>query len=218
MSLQTFGLIADIQTLLVAIGAVLSLIKFKARQLYIKLLGLSLILSVLGDLVSRLIYLSGSNPNYGASAYYILVFPLISLIYFHAVGKRKAAFFTISSVLFVLFAIVNLLFIQKSSINSYTLIVKSIIVIIYALYYFYWLLRELPTSQLQRLPMFWINSAYMIYFSGNLFLFVFTSYLVNVLNNNLLVYWTLHNVLGIIEGLMIIVALWMDLRNIKSPY
>lgn len=202
---------------LFAIGCVMTFIKTKIRDYYIIILGLSLVTSVAADLAA--FFLRGiANPNYAASLYQILVFPLISLIYFYAVGKRKGTFFTIAAIVFVLFAIVNLLFIQKSSINSYTLIVKSIIVIIYAIYYFYWLLRELPTSQLQRLPMFWINSAYIIYFSGNLFLFVFTSYLVHVLNNNLLVYWTLHNVLGIIEGLMIIVALWMDLRNIKSPY
>jgi len=215
MSLEKFLLIADIQIFLFAIGSVLALVKFKVRQYYIVLLGFSLIASVGGDMISGL--LKGiANPNYGATAYYIIIFPIISAIFYQAVGKRYRDIFLFLSVTMVLFALINVLFIQKEKINSYTLIAQSIIIICYSLYYFYWLLQELPTSQLQRLPMFWINSAYIIYFSGNLFLFVFTSYLVNVLNNDLLVYWTLHNVLGIIEGTMIIVALWMDLQNIKS--
>jgi hypothetical protein len=216
VSRETFVLIANFQILFFAIGAVLAFAQFKVRRFYIKLLGFTLIASVLGDLSSYALRSFGVRVNYGASVYYILVFPLISLLYFHSLRKRNAWFFITISILYVLFGLVNLSFIQQSDINSYTLILMSVIVIIYSLYYFYWLLREIPTSQLQRLPMFWVNSAYIIFFSVNLFLFVFTSHLVHVLNNNLLVYWTLHNVLGIIEGLMIIVALWMDLRNIKS--
>jgi hypothetical protein len=193
----------------------LSFIKYKSRQYYVVLLGFTLIASVCGDLISH--FLRGiANPNYGSSGYQIVVFPIISSIYYHAIDRKHKFFFTLIAILYIAFGLLNMLLIQKSSINSYTLIIKSIILICYSIYYFYWLIRELPTAQLHRLPMFWINSAYIIYFSGNLFLFVFTSYLVNVLNNDLLVYWTLHNVLGIIEGLMIIVALWMDLRNIKS--
>jgi hypothetical protein len=216
MSLQRFLLIADIQTFLFAVGAILALIKPKARQGYIILLGVCLIASVAGNFSSVLLKTLKLNVNYGPSVYYILIMSFISAIYYQAIGKRHKKKFVFITILYTLFGIINVLFVQQKDINSYTLIIQSIIVIVYALYYFYWLIRELPTSQLHRLPMFWINAAYIIYFSGNLFLFVFTSYLVNVLNNDLLVYWTLHNVLGIIEGLMIIVALWMDLQNIKS--
>jgi hypothetical protein len=216
MSLQRFLLIADVQTFLFAVGALLSFIKPKVRQHYIILLGFGLVASVAGNFSSVLLKSLKLNVNYGPSVYYIISFPIISAIYYYAVNRKHKDIFILASTLCILFGVVNVLFIQQRDINSYTLIVQSIIVICYALYYFYWLIRELPTAQLHRLPMFWINSAYIIYFSGNLFLFVFTSYLVNVLNNDLLVYWTLHNVLGIIETLMIIVALWMDLRNIKS--
>jgi hypothetical protein len=214
MTLKSFLLIADIQTALFAIGATLSFLKYKVRQHYVVLLGFTLVASVCGDISSFL--LRGiTNPNYAATVYDIIVFPLITTIYYNSVGGRHKRLFIFISIAVVLFTIINVAFIQKSSINSYTLVIQSIVIICYCLYYFYWLLRELPTSQLHLLPMFWINSAYILFFSGNLFLFVFTSYLVNVLNNDLLVYWSLHNVLGIIEGLMIIVALWMDLRNIR---
>jgi hypothetical protein len=214
MSLRTFLLIAEIQIALFAIGAILSFIKIKSKQQYIVLLGFALAASVTADFT--VFFLHGMTRNYAASIYNMIAFSIISAIYYHAVGKQNKKVFTTLSVVFVLFALVNVLFIQRSSINSYTLIFQSIVIICYSLYYFYWLIRELPTAQLHLLPMFWINSAYILFFSGNLFLFVFTSYLVNVLNNDLLVYWTLHNVLGIIESVMIIVALWMDLRNITS--
>jgi hypothetical protein len=91
----------------------------------------------------------------------------------------------------------------------------SALIIFYALYYFYWLLKELPTTRLHRLPMFWINAAHIIFYSGNIFLFGLTSYIVNVLKDNLLVYWMLHNALGLLQASMFIIASVMDLRRIK---
>ena len=217
MTLGSFMFIAKLQMSIFAICALLSLIKYRTRDLYIKILGFALVFSVAADLSAGILHDLKISVNYGSSIYRLGAFPLISLLYFYALGRRLAKFFIIINIIYFIFGATNLLFIQKSAINTYTLILNSILVIIFSLYYFYWLLRVLPTAQLQRLPMFWLNSAHIIYFSGNLFLFVFTSYLVNVLNNNLLVYWTIHNILGIIEGFMIIVALWLDLQNIKSP-
>jgi hypothetical protein len=217
MTLESFMVIVRLQMCVFAIGAILCFTSYKTKDLYIKILGFALICSVVGDLSADVLRAIKINPNYASSVYRLISFPLLSLIYFYALGKKGEKVFLIINVCYLIFGMVNMLFYQKSSINTYTLILESILIIIFSLYYFYWLLSALPTAQLQRLPMFWLNSAHIIYFSGNLFLFVFTSYLVNVLNNNLLVYWTIHNILGIIEGLMIIVALWLDLQNIKSP-
>ena len=217
MTLQTFLLIVRLQSILFGLGAILSVIKYKARQTYIKLLGLTLFSSVVGNEAANVLHHYKISVNYSSTTFYLAIIPLISSVYFYAMNKQKRNAFIIVPCLYVAFALINVVFIQRSSINSYTLIIQSILVIILCLYYFYWLLEELPTSQLHRLPMFWINSAYMIFYSGNLFLFVFTSYLVNVLNNQLLVYWSLHNILGIIQATMMSIGLWMDLRNIKSP-
>ena len=217
MTLKSFMFIAQLQMIIFAIGALICFIKYRIKDFYIKILGFALAISVAADFSSGILHGLKINVNYGSSVYGLVSFPLISLIYYYVLGEKNKKLYLVVNIAYLTFGLVNMLFIQRSTINTYTLIIKSIIFILFSLYYFYWLLKELPTSQLQRLPMFWINSAYIIYFSGNLFLFVFTSYLVNVLNSDLLVYWSLHNILGIIEGFMIIVALWLDLQNIKSP-
>jgi hypothetical protein len=217
---QSAPLLKKIEKLLLSIfaaGTLVLLLIYRPSEIYIKFLGLGLLASVIGDFSAGFLHDLKINVNYSASIYRIIAFPLISTLYFYALGKQHRKSFFYINIAYFIFAVLNVLFIQKSTINTYALVLNSILVIIFCLYYFYWLLKELPTAQLQRLPMFWINSAFIIYFSGNLFLFVFTSYLVHVLNSNLLVYWTIHNILGIIEGLMIVIALWLDLRNIKSP-
>ncbi len=222
MTLEQFHTIGNIQIAFYFLGAIFSFIQFQKREMYVKLIGVFCVACAFGDLSSYLLYYLklnhylNTNANYGASIFYILCFPILSFIYYLAIGRNNKRILISIAVFYFLFGVLNLLFIQKETINSYSTTLLSIIIITYCLYYFYWLLKELPTMHLHGLPMFWINSAFMVYFSGNLFLFVFTSYLVQVLNSNLLVYWSLHNFLGIIEFSLIIFALWIDLQNIKS--
>ncbi|MEO7989040.1 MAG: hypothetical protein ABI663_05825 [Chryseolinea sp.] len=222
MTFKQFDFIAQIQIGFYIVATVFSFVRFHHREAYIKLIGLYCAASAVADLSSLLFYflklnhVVSINVNYAASVFHILALPLLSMVYYITLGKSQKKQLVSITVIYSLVGITNLLFIQKETINSYTLILQSIIIIGYCVYYFYWLIKELPTMYLHRLPMFWINSAFMVFYSGNLFLFVFTSYLVHVLNNNLLVYWSLHNFLGMIKFSMIIFALWTDLQNIKS--
>jgi hypothetical protein len=217
MTLERFLLIANMNPALTLIGLMLVLFRFNRKQTYIRLLGALLALSLMASALSLLFRnVFGMSPNYGASLYNFFDLPVIILIFLSATKRKFGATDGVVLALYTCLALYNILFFQKQEINSYTLILKSAIVITYSLNYFYWLLMKLPTTELHRLPMFWINSSWIIFFSGNFFLFAFTSYLVHGLNNDLLLYWTLHNVLSIIETLMIIFALWVDFRNIKS--
>jgi len=219
MSLETFLIIAHGQTLFSLLGFLLTL-RAKPSQSVVRIMGLLFLFSFLAQIGSLALGKPGfdiANPNYSASLYGILEVPLLSWLYFSAVGQKNyGRVFASIAVAFVLFATYNLVFIQKESINSYSLIVGSIITILYSLFYFYWLLRELPTLHLHKFPMFWINSGWIIFSSGNLFLFAFTSYLVNVLNNNLLYYWSMFNFLAIIKSSMIVYGIWLDRQNTKS--
>lgn len=213
MNIERFLLIANIESILSGLGFLLTLIRIKERSIYIKLVGITLFLSFLSHWAAGLLHEKKINPNYSSSVYYILLLPIVSLIYYYAFGKNHKNIFLTVTILSFLLTTLNLLFFQKSDINSYSFILQSIIIIAYTLFYFFHLLKELPTMNLQGLPMFWINSAYIIFHSGALLLYVFSSYLVNELNNNLLVYWTFHNVLSILEVVMLLVAIILDLRN-----
>jgi hypothetical protein len=129
--------------------------------------------------------------------------------------KKHAWMYISATAAFALFAIVNALFIQKTAPNSYTNIPHSAVLIIYALFYFYFLMRDLPAQHVHRLPMFWFNSAVLFFHAGAFFLFSFTAYLVNVLRNDLIVYWSFHNLLSIIEHIIILIGVWYDFSSLK---
>lgn len=83
---------------------------------------------------------------------------------------------TILAVVFTGFAIVNVLFLQGfDSNNSYTRAIQGICMIVLALLYFLKLARELKVERLEKEPLFWFNAGILMFFSGNLFIYLYSN-------------------------------------------
>jgi len=218
MTIEQVVTLAHIQTALSAIVAILCLVKFKSRDRVIRLIGLVFMTSFLANVTALAFHVFTSlnafiNTTY--PAFSIISFVLISRVYYISLRTIHVRWFVLSAVIFIAFAFINLFFIQKLDLNSYTNIFYSAILIIYCLLYFYILMRDLPSLYVHQLPMFWFNSALLIFHSGVFFLFSFTSYLVNVLKNDLLIYWSFHNILSIIEHFIVLIGVYYDLKFLR---
>jgi hypothetical protein len=218
MTLETLTYIAHTQTALSAIVAFFALIKFNSRDIYIRLIGLAYLLGFLGNISGLLLHSIGLNlyVNIPQSIYQLMIIGVISCLYYQALNKRYGKWFLIIALCSTTFALISLLFIQKHFISSYHNLLDSFIIIGYCIFYFYRLMVELPSINLQRMPMFWFNSAFLFYYAGALILFVFTSYIVNVLKDNLITYWIFHNTLSICEHVLVLIGLSYDLSSPKE--
>jgi len=217
MTLETYLLTFKIQTVLAALVTVLSFIYFDKRQLEVKLLGLTFLLSFINDQMVDVFDLRGKEVNIPSAVYGIVAFIPLSLLYNKALNGRYRTGITILAILYLTFAILNSCFIQKEEINTYNYSFSAIVFLFYSILYFYRLMVDLPVQHLHRVPMFWFNAGMLIFNAGTLFLYLFTTYLVEVLHNDLLIYWTFHNIMNVIQLLVVMIGLWQDLRNIKSP-
>lgn len=215
MTLQTFLLIVQFQVVLSVLVVLMSVLHFRQKSTETKLIGLTFTFSVIFYFSVGLLQLKGKNVNIPQSISAIFYFLVLTVMYNVALRGRYKKVFLAVAIFFVTFAVSNLLFGQQNDNNTYSKAVRSIILICYCIVYCYRLLVDLPVQHLQRVPMFWFNSAVLIFNAGTLFLFLFTTYLVEVLHNDLLIYWTFHNILNIIQHLVIMIGLWMDLQNIK---
>ena len=218
MNLKTFLIIVGIQTFLSGLIAALALYKWKDRTEVVKLIGMLFALSFLCNF-SALVVIRKYFPsfvNLPGSIYDLCLVPMLTLIYNAALHKKYARALTVIAILYVVGAVINLIFYQ-TVIASFNKLTISFVIIFCGVFYFYRLMKDLPTFHLTRLPMFWFNSAFLIYGSGALFLFAFLDYLVNVLNNNLLVYWTFHNLLLIFHQLLIIVGIAYEIGAAVKP-
>lgn len=218
MTLQILNIFLYTQTALSAVIVFLAFKNFKSRDNYVRLIGLVFLLSFLANTTAFILYHSGLRKfvNFPQSGYDIAVLCIISLLYYAALHKRYGKFFLVVTACFLIFSLFNFIFLQKEAINSYNKFLSSFIVLCYCIFYFYRLMVELPSTHLQRMPMFWFNAAFLIYHAGTIFLFAFTTYLTNVLKNDLVTYWSFHNVLSIIEHILVIIGLSYEYHAFKT--
>ena len=218
MTIEIYLSLAVAQTILSAIVAILSLIRYRSRSLIVKLIGWIFLASFLANMASW--FLIGTTLRVFVNASYpislIISLGLYSIVYYDLLHKKNRGWFVLAASIFTIFALINLFFIQKTAPNSYSYLLNSAIIIVYCLLYFYVLIQDLPSLYVHHLPMFWFNSALLIFHAGTFFLFSFHVYLVNVLKNNMLVYWSFHNMLSIVEHMIFLIGLYYDLRLLKS--
>lgn len=214
--MEKYLLLAHTQTILSAVVATLCFIPFKSRSAVVRLVGFVFLASFLANVSAWMFIQSGTFLRYinvPYPIYAIISLCLYSRLYFILLHKKRVGIFIFVACVFVVFALINIFFIQKTAHNSYSFLLHSAILIVYSLLYFFTLMNDLPSLHVHHLPMFWFNAGLLIFHAGTFFLFSFTAYLVNVLKNNLIIYWSFHNVLSIVEHLVFLVGLYYDLRQ-----
>jgi hypothetical protein len=217
VSTDTFLFIGNINTGLSAIVVFLSLYKFSKREIYIKLIGLLFFIGFICDITALVLGKLGQTQyiNFPQSIYDFILILLTCWIYY-IILKGRYKWMIAIGIIIVIFFFVNIFFIQKESINSYNKFLSSGFIILYCIFYFYNLMVELPINHIQRMPMFWFNSAFLIYHAGTVFLFAFISYIIQAYKDDILVYWSFHNMLNILQQLIIVVGLSYDLGRLKA--
>jgi hypothetical protein len=218
MSFEKYLLITHIQTALSAIVAILCFIRFKSRDRIVRLIGMVFLTSFLANMAS--LFFANFGLRYFINAphviYLVVSFYLLTRMYHLAFKAINMKWVVLITCVFLSFTLLNIFVIQTTLLNSYANILYSSILIIYCLLYFYVLIRDLPSLYVHHLPMFWFNSALLIFHAGAFFLFSFTSYLVHVLKDDLLIYWSFHNILSVIEHFIVMIGLYYDLKLLNA--
>jgi hypothetical protein len=207
MSFEDFKLLDYISTASVLAPLVLGLVRLKQIQPELKLLLVLTGVSLIGDLASLFLHFIKISSNYAGNTYSLFEFEILLGIFYIAFKKPRlrGVFVTVGFVYFLFFTL-NFFFFQKQNVNSYSLILSSMTMIVLAVVFFYKLIVDLPALQIHHLPLFWINVAVLIFFSGNLFLFTLSHYLAHTLKADLFLYWSFHNLLTIIRNLFFAIA------------
>jgi len=215
MTLKHFNIINITQLVLSGIILIAAVVYFKRRNVETRIIALHFLLAFAPYLAIVFLGLKGKLVNIPQNIYLLVQMFTIGLLFSVAFGKKYKNLLLVLGLIFAFFWGINFFFFQKDDLNTYTKVFSSIIFIFYCLLYYHRLLTDLPEQELHRVPMFWYVTANLVYNAGTLFLLLFVSYLIEVLHNDLLIYWSFHNILDIIQDLLVIVGLWQDLRNIR---
>jgi hypothetical protein len=219
MTIEIYLILVYVQTSLSAVVSILALARYRSRSLNVRLIGFIFLASCIANAAAYLFIMSPiTRPFINATypVYLIITMPLFTQIYYNLLHRRHPWRLKTVTWVFITFALINLFFIQKTAGNSYSYFFHSAIMIVYSLSYFHVLIKDVPSLRVHQLPMFWFNSAVLVFHAGVFFLFSFYDYLVHVLKNDLLIYWSFHNVLSILEQILILIGLYHDLTLLKS--
>lgn len=103
--------------------------------------------------------------------------------------------------------------------NSFGYSIINFILILYVIAGFYTILKDSNLIHLERSAFFWVNTAFLIYASGNFLLFLFNKYLQQ--NDDLLfiILWSVSfKLLNIIKNIILAVALSKKTSDIEPSY
>lgn len=223
MTLNDFLFITWIQTGFLALVAFASLFQAKRRSKVTRLIGFLYLIGFSVHIFSFTVkYINftslpnGALNNLAGSTYNFFLVVLLSYVYFFSFNKKFKTTILTGALIYLIFALSNLIFFQKTGNASYNSLLASFIIICYAVIYFYRLLIDLPEKNLYQFPMFWFNTAFLFFHSTTFFIYAFVDYLIKVLNNNLIVYYSIHNVFSIIECILLLIGLYYDWSSLKS--
>jgi hypothetical protein len=98
--------------------------------------------------------------------------------------------------------------------DNMTIIVEFIVLTGYSLFLFYYILKHLIYVNLLKEPVFWINTAVLFYFSGDLVLFVFKDYIVTHYSERYDLFWAItHTFFNVLMNVFFSIGFWKIRRK-----
>jgi len=146
--------------------------------------------------------------------YTLWEFEMISLFYFmtfKAIPLRRIIIGTM--LLFAMLTIADVCLVNGlKRFNYYSRSIEGLIIITYTIIYFYTVLSEMSIAKPEKEGTVWISMAFLIYFSGTLFLFIFGDYVTRHSYKTYGVYWGFHAIVMWLLYSMIAIGLWHKRR------
>lgn len=134
------------------------------------------IIAVLNDHVSKVLVEYDATSwlaHFYLPIFYVFVVRVYAKVLSSLFGKH---FFNVLQVGFVLFSVINSVFLQRTApLISNAIVLGYVTFIFLSLSYFYQLIKVSDHQVLERNPMAWFNTGALLYFSGALLLFMFIS-------------------------------------------
>lgn len=202
--------LTDFSMYSVIIPTIIVFIKFRFGNDTQKWISVLVLITLLGEVLLNVLVRYYDNNLPVLHFFTVCQFVLFVLIFEKAlIPLFPPVFFKSLIIGFLIFAFFDaFLFNGLKNFNSNSRPLSSFILIFLALSFFYKTLKELKIKYLEKEPVLWLSIGVILYFSGSLFIFIFTNYVRNS-NEVLLTLWGIHAIFNIVLNLSYSAALWV---------
>lgn len=194
----------------IAIPVLVAILRYKSLGSAMKTMAVYVFLSGCIQLYSS--YLSAHKQNNLWLLHIYTPLEFACIVWFYSKVLRRfisiPAFLGIGAV-FALLSVLNSAFLQDMlTFNTYARSLEGVLVILLCLSWCYQTLLEMKIQRLEEDPVFWVNTGFLLYFSGNVLLFAFSNYIIGI-NRALNMYiWSFHALFSILLYFFITIGLW----------
>lgn len=124
-------------------------------------------------------------------------------------GFVEKKWFFLTGIGFAVLSVLNSAFLQDTdTFNTYARSLEGILVILLCLAWCYRTLSEMKIRRLEQDPVFWVNTGFLLYFSGNVLLFAFSNYIIDINRALNLYIWAFHALFSILLYFFVTIGLW----------
>ena len=168
--------------------------------------------SVIFEVISRTMAIYKIPNLYLFHVYVLAEFFFISWFYYE-IFKRYISSKTIPTIfiIFIIFSLIDtFVWHNPFTFNSYAKTLECCIVVSYTVFYLYKTFDEFQDEDPSDTPIFWINAGFLFYFSGCLFLFTFSNFILTQGKLMGMITWALHAFFIVIMSSLISIGLWKN--------
>jgi len=216
---QLWNIVTFISPIILIIGILLGIFKFKTLKESNRLIFLYLVFSLTFDLLSRYFgYYSESKYNlFLIPIYGFFELGFLSVLYYKYIFQSKSKFllsFIVTMHLLILAEIIlgKGLFHPKSF-QSFGKVIADALIILYSIYFYLKMFKgQIPI----RSKYAFLNAVVLIYFSINLIIYLAINFLVNAQFKLVVSFWIINLLSVIIYELILVSLIWKDGRIRKT--
>jgi hypothetical protein len=210
--IEVASLVPDISLILVVIACVVGAVRFTRLEPALRYLAFLLFFELFMEVASRILADQHRQNLFMMPIDTLVEFGLLALMY-QQVFKNSSLSRWLPAVAGV-FALASLLSYAEPAtlvqFNTVQRFVESFLVLGLVLLYFYTLLRELAIARLEQEPMFWVSVGLLLYFSGNVFIFISSNYVIQHSRELSMKLWNIHALLYLVLNGLYAGALWIS--------
>lgn len=208
-TLHAFSIFNDIAFWFTVLPICVGILRFKECSYGLRSLVVLSIVSITVDSLTEL-FRGTVGAAYIPRVFTIAEFTLITVFFLGELTRPKIRRTIIAvNILFIGVVIVDLLLQGTMQFDDLSTGIESIVFLIYSVTVLFFIMRDMIYRNLLSTPQFWIIAGIMIYFGGNVFLFVFSNYLISISIDLFTAFWYgLHGTMMISFSTLISIGLW----------
>ena len=173
----------------------------------LRLLVLLVMCKLVLELLANYLGSHGIHNLFLSHIYSYIEFSLMATIFYRLARIHTwKMFILISSIGFIIFSIINLIYFESfEEFNSNQRYLEGILIFVFCVGYFFKLIKKAEHVFLERHPYFILAASYLFYISGTLFLFLSSK---NFMGADLHKYWEMHGLMNIWLNLSFVAVFW----------